>query len=58
MLTAHKEQRHYIINLNELGRMHLQMGDTQQAFERVEAAQAKALSWATEGKSSDISTYA
>ena len=44
MLTARKEKRHYIINLNELGRMHLQMGDAQQAFERVEAAQAKALS--------------
>ncbi len=53
-LNVPKEQRKYLFNLNELGRMQLQMGDTQLALESIEAAHVKARVWMAEGSSTEL----
>ncbi len=54
LLTVPKEQCHFLFNLNSLGRLHLQMGDTQQALVQLETARTKALAWMNEEKSPDL----
>jgi serine/threonine-protein kinase len=53
-LTTPKNRRNYLFNMNAMGRLQLQMGNTQLAFDAAEKAYKNAVEWEAEASSEEI----